>query len=253
MRLRAIATDIDHTLTDERHLLDLDAVRVIRLLEAAGLPVILASGRDLTSLGTLGVYVGTCGLVVAEDGGIVGNLRPESFGVRPLADPSRVHEALAALKGAFGGRVQVVPIPARVVSLVLLRTIDRDEANAFLEAEGLRARVLDSGLAYELADADVDKGRGLAEAVSTLGLAPAEVAAIGDNHNDVEMFRTAGWSAAVANAPDEVKDEAGYVCAASHGQGFIEAVRRALELYRPDLARLPWPVAPPADAEAAGG
>ncbi len=36
MKLRAIATDIDRTLTDDALVMDLDAIRVIRLLEGAG-------------------------------------------------------------------------------------------------------------------------------------------------------------------------------------------------------------------------
>jgi len=242
VELKAIATDVDRTLTDDTQLLDLDAVRTIRLVEEAGIRVILCSGRDLSSVGSLALYLGTCGLVVAEDGALVGSMGGAlGWQVHPLADRDRVDEALSVLRRTYGAAVQVVPIPARVLSYVLVRTLDREEVNRFLAEHRLEARLIDSGLAYELADAGVDKGRGLAHAASLLGIEPGEVAAVGDNFNDIDMFRAAGWSAAVANAPEAVKAEADYVAAAPHGRGFVEAVRRAVTLFRPDLAGLEWP------------
>jgi hypothetical protein len=148
LKLKAIATDVDHTLTDDRLLIDLDAIRTIRLLEGAGVPVILCSGRDLTSLSALGAYLGTSGLVVAEDGGLLGSMGARNFSVRPVADIDRVKEGLAVLREAFTWKVQVVPIPARVVSYVLMRALDKDEANALLARRGVRARVIDSGLPW---------------------------------------------------------------------------------------------------------
>ena len=241
MKLRAIATDIDRTLTDDALVMDLDAIRVIRQLEAAGLPVILASGRDIIALGTLAPYLGTSGVVVAEDGAVVGRFGPMSYQTRLLGRPERVQAALTALKEAFGSDVQVVPIPSRLASLVLVRCLDLEAANRFLKESGLAAKLLDSGLSFELADADVDKGTGLVEAAALLGIGVGDVAAIGDSPNDLDMFRVAGWSAAVGNAEAQVKAEATYTCVLPHGQGFVEAVREVVSLFRPDLAGLPWP------------
>ncbi len=242
MGFKALATDVDRTLTDDDLLLDLQAVRTIRLLEEAGVRVILLSGRDLATVGSLALYLGACGLVAAEDGALVGSLGGAfGFSLRMMADVGRVRAGLAALKEAFGAKVREYHIPARVASLVLSRELDLAAANDLLARRGVPAKVVDSGLACELCDADVDKGRGLIEAAASLGVDPADVAAVGDNFNDVEMFEAAGWSAAVANAPEDVKARADYVCRHPYGRGFVEAVRRAVELFRPDLAGLPWP------------
>lgn len=57
----------------------------------------------------------------------------------------------------------------------------------------------------------VSKGRALQQIASDLGIAPEEVVAIGDNHNDLGMLRFAGLGVAMGNAHDEVKAEADYV------------------------------------------
>jgi len=241
VRLGAVAADVDRTLTNDDLVLDLDAVRVIRLLEGAGVPVILCSGRDVIALGALAQYLGTSGVIVAEDGAILGRFGPTHYRTRLLARPERVHAALAVLEEAFPSQLEVIQVPSRLASFVLSRVLDRAAANRLLAEKGIKAKVVDSSLTFELADGEVDKGSGLVEAAAMLGVDPADVVAVGDSPTDVDMFRVAGWSAAVANAPPEVKAEADYVCTLPHGQGFVEAVRRAVELFRPDLAGLPWP------------
>jgi hydroxymethylpyrimidine pyrophosphatase-like HAD family hydrolase len=61
------------------------------------------------------------------------------------------------------------------------------------------------------------------------GCTPAEAIVVGDWHNDVSMFKVAGRSFAMAQAPDEVKSAASEVLAASSatGGGIAEAARRA--------------------------
>ncbi len=252
MDLQAIATDVDRTLTDDDLVLDLEAVRAIRLLEKAGVRVVLCSGRDVVALGALATYLGTSGVVVAEDGAVVGRFGPAHYQVRTLARPERVHQARAVLEEAFGPAVQVVPVPSRLASLVLTRALDAEAANRLLAERCLPARVVDSGLAFELADAGVDKGTGLGEAASMLGVRLAGVAAIGDSPNDLDLFRVAGWSAAVGNAPPDVRSQATYACRLPGGQGFCEAVRHAVRLFRPDLAGLPWPQPEEATRSVAG-
>ena len=56
------------------------------------------------------------------------------------------------------------------------------------------------------------------------GVSTSRVAAIGDNYNDLSLFREAGYKIAVANAPEQVKAHADYVCKLPYGRGFLEAV-----------------------------
>src|SRR5262249_22614561 len=57
----------------------------------------------------------------------------------------------------------------------------------------------------ELLHPAVSKGEALAQLARRLGIAPEEVVAIGDNHNDIGMLRFAGLGIAMGNAHAEVK------------------------------------------------
>ena len=73
----------------------------------------------------------------------------------------------------------------------------------------------------------VNKGTGLLALAERLGIDRADTMAIGDNSNDVPMIRAAGLGVAVANATDEAKAAAGYVCADDNNAGAVaEAIER---------------------------
>lgn len=72
----------------------------------------------------------------------------------------------------------------------------------------------------------ISKGTGLAELCRRLNIDPAAVIAIGDGWNDLEMFQFAGLGAAVANAPDKLKEHADYVCSEEAYGGVIEVIER---------------------------
>lgn len=59
-----------------------------------------------------------------------------------------------------------------------------------------------------------------------LGLSPAQIATIGDMHNDLPMFREGGLSIAMGNAAAEVKAQADLVTASNEDDGFAKAVAR---------------------------
>ncbi|MCA1628416.1 MAG: Cof-type HAD-IIB family hydrolase [Acidobacteria bacterium] len=54
---------------------------------------------------------------------------------------------------------------------------------------------------------EVSKGTGLAAVAEEYGLTPAEVMAVGDNHNDAEMLRYAGTGVVMANAEPLLLDD----------------------------------------------
>jgi Cof subfamily protein (haloacid dehalogenase superfamily) len=60
----------------------------------------------------------------------------------------------------------------------------------------------------EIMSAGVSKGAGLETAMRCRGLKPEEVLALGDEENDLLMFRVAGCSAAPVNAREKVKEAA---------------------------------------------
>jgi hydroxymethylpyrimidine pyrophosphatase-like HAD family hydrolase len=60
----------------------------------------------------------------------------------------------------------------------------------------------------DLAPAGISKASGLSEVADRLGVARAEVLAIGDGRNDVEMLAWAGRGVAMGNAPLSVQEAA---------------------------------------------
>jgi Cof subfamily protein (haloacid dehalogenase superfamily) len=71
-----------------------------------------------------------------------------------------------------------------------------------------------------------NKGAVVAELSVRLGVAPHQIATIGDMQNDVLMFRQSGLSIAMGNASDEVKAQANEVTDSNQDDGFAKAVRK---------------------------
>jgi Cof subfamily protein (haloacid dehalogenase superfamily) len=59
-----------------------------------------------------------------------------------------------------------------------------------------------------------------------LSIAPGQIATIGDQPNDVLMFRKSGMSIAMGNASDKVKSQATHVTESSEAEGFAIAIER---------------------------
>ena len=79
---------------------------------------------------------------------------------------------------------------------------------------------------------EVSKGNALKAIAEDLSIAPQEVVAIGDNHNDIGMIRFAGLGVAMGNAHDEVKVQADYVTLSNAEEGVAVVIE---ELILPSL------------------
>ena len=71
-----------------------------------------------------------------------------------------------------------------------------------------------------------NKGRGIARLAVDYGVSLAEVAALGDQNNDLPMFRVAGLSVAMAQGPDNVRAAAMHVAASNDDNGVADAIER---------------------------
>ena len=219
---RAFAVDVDGTLTDRNLLLDLEAVAALRQLEARRIKVIITTGRNYSVARSLVSYLGTCGLLVAENGGIIG-VYPKTRII--LGDPERSREGLQVLRKALGDEmISELDVPFRLVDVVLEPKFDLRTGNAILARNGVKAHLVHSGVAYHVLDSDVDKGVGLSRICEANGIDVSSVVAVGDSYNDCEMLDAAGYGIAVANAPEELKNHADFVSSQDSGKGFVEAV-----------------------------
>jgi hydroxymethylpyrimidine pyrophosphatase-like HAD family hydrolase len=59
-----------------------------------------------------------------------------------------------------------------------------------------------------------------------LNIPPEQIATMGDMPNDVLMFRKSGFSIAMGDASDEVKEQASAVTDTNEIEGFAKAVRK---------------------------
>jgi Cof subfamily protein (haloacid dehalogenase superfamily) len=79
-----------------------------------------------------------------------------------------------------------------------------------------------------------------------------QIATVGDQANDVLMFRRSGLSIAMGNASEEVRQQATYVTASNEDEGFAQAVEKFIlprAVAAPDVPPRPaadTPVVPPA-------
>jgi Cof subfamily protein (haloacid dehalogenase superfamily) len=80
------------------------------------------------------------------------------------------------------------------------------------------------GSSLEIAAPEATKWKALVWVARQRGIQPEEIVAIGDDFNDIEMVRDAGYGVAVANALDEVKEVADYVTTQPRYLGVEEAI-----------------------------
>ncbi|MCW2737156.1 HAD family hydrolase [Nocardioides sp.] len=187
--------------------------------------------------------------VVASNGAVVFRYPPmevvheETFDAAPAVAAVLEHHprALVAVeeRGVGGYRVnrvfpageisgeQIITDVADIVGEPVSRVIIRDPdatADDFIE---LAARLGLHGTDYvvgwtawmDLSPVGVSKASGLQHVCDRLGLSAADVLAIGDGRNDIEMLRWAGRGVAMGQAVDEVKAVADDVTASVHDEG----------------------------------
>jgi Cof subfamily protein (haloacid dehalogenase superfamily) len=225
--IRLVASDVDGTLLDHHGTLPGGRAAAVRRLTAAGIPLVLATGKLWTSVRTLvddlelpGPHVACNGSVVFDgDGRILG---------RTLLDAAVADEVAAVLRsrGIVHGlyledgaivtdRVDpahdVLPIlgePLPVVGtrdgrgvIKVLAILPPDAEGDLRDVGGDAARVQRTGPRFlEWNAAGSDKATGLTTVSRILDVELSEVMAIGDAENDVPMLRLAGVGVAVAGA-----------------------------------------------------
>ncbi len=226
--IRLVAVDIDGTLTFKDRKLDAAALGAIRKVESAGIPVALATGNVLAFAEAAAVLLGTSGPLIAEDGGVV--FDPSTGQEHVLGDRVEVDRALAALERAFGPLEQTRSSPARLTGITLKHTNPVEDFSKVLQDAGSPIIAVDSGFAIHLRSPDVNKGNALRKISSITKIPLAEIAAIGDGPNDVEMLQTAGLSFAVANSVEEAKRASTHVTNLPYGKGVAEAIDKILKI-----------------------
>ncbi|MFW6599100.1 HAD family hydrolase [Propionibacteriaceae bacterium Y2011] len=238
---KMVALDIDGTLVDDLGNM-LPSVRsAVRRVVEAGIPAVLATGRSWH--GTQQVFDELelpPGPAVASNGAVIVEYPPFSVRRQVTFDPADVIEkvqrlapnALIAVEDLGRGYRMTGPFPegelsgdlvmstaeelaAERVTRVIIREPGRSD-QAFIElAQQLGLHGVSYFIGYsawlDIAPEGVDKATALADIAGGWGIDAADVLALGDGRNDIEMLTWAGRGVAMGQAPAEVKAVADHV------------------------------------------
>jgi phosphoglycolate phosphatase len=231
VRLRAVVTDVDGTLTDRRRRLDPGALRWVRRLEDHGIPVVLATGNVLPIALALHRSLGLSGPIVAENGGILYHRTPDGERVERLADRRVALRAFRALLAAGLPVRRLFTDRWRESEVALEPTVAIARIRAVLR--GQPVRVESTGYALHLLEEGAGKRVALDRVLAPLGLSLGECVVLGDGDNDVEMLRAAGFGVSFASASPRARKAARYVTRAAFADGFVEGLKASAVLRRP--------------------
>jgi phosphoglycolate phosphatase len=214
MAFKAVAVDIDGTITYSDRSIDCRAVAALRNLHV---PVVIATGNVLCVARAVAKLLGTSGILIAENGGVVECGRVES----DISHMKECNDALKILEKHFS--LEQLEVESRITEIGLRRNFDTEEARKLL-SENAAVDVVDTGFAIHIKSKKINKGTGLKRIAQMMGLDARDFVVIGDSPNDIEMIKAAGLGVAVGNAHPDLKKAAGLVTKGEHGAGVEEAL-----------------------------
>lgn len=232
---RLVALDIDGTLVDQYEQMS-DLVRAsVRAVVAAGVEVVLATGRSTFGvervIAQLGLDSGVC---VASNGAVTFSFPPVeitsavTFDAEPAvrAVLEHVPEAMVAVEvigrgyrankmfpdGEVMGEMWIESLDElfrEPVTRVIIRDPDSSAEDFLALADRLGLQGTNYYVGYtawlDLSPHGVSKASALADIAAGLGIDRSDVMAIGDGRNDVEMLAWAGRGVAMGQGPPELK------------------------------------------------
>lgn len=255
-RPRLVALDIDGTLVDHDGTLPAQARDAVASVVAADVPVVLATGRSWHGVKPLlDLFELPPGPSVCSNGAVLVNYPPEEIVKAVTFDPREVIEQVRKLAPetliaveeiGVGYRMtghfpasdltgqmiieNIAQLSSRPVTRVILRDPERSDTDFLALADHLGLH----GLTYvvgwsawlDIAPDGVTKASGLADVCRPLGILAADVLAIGDGRNDIEMLQWAGRGVAMGQAPPEVAAAADDVTSSFDEGGLVQELRR---------------------------
>ena len=260
---RAIALDLDGTLTNHEKVVTPKTREALLQASAKGAVIILASGRP-----TYGIEpVAEClelqkrgGYILSYNGGNIVNAKTGEKLFSQFLPDEVIPELYAyakehghALLGYAGNEIitempddQYVKEESRI-NKMNIRKVDNlfeslephptkllmtGDPTLMLKAEeelveklGDRMDIFRSAPFFlELVPKGIDKAKSLTRLLTKIDLTPADLIAFGDGYNDLSMLKLAGMGVAMENAAPEVRAEADYVTLSNEEDGVAAAL-----------------------------
>lgn len=251
--IRALAIDLDRTLLPASHRLSALAITSIERLRRLGVLSIIATGRTLSSALPYARQVATGPPLICYQGALVADQENATWLLhRPIAtdlargilemieilhldaiayvddgvfvrshnaavERYRVHSGLPV--NPVGKLSRWLSTPTTKIAIVgepALLTESTPQLRVAWPDVSV-SRSLPSIL--EITEEGVSKGTALRYVCAELEVSPADVVAIGDGDNDVELFETAGYGVAVADASAALLSRAGWIVPSAEEDG----------------------------------
>ncbi len=260
--IRLFLADVDGALLTQDKVLTDAAKAAVREMRDAGITFAITSGRPPRGMSMLIEPLALTGPIAGFNGGVFVNPDLsviESHTLDPLAaeqtvklildqgldawvytetewlirDKSAPHVAREAWTVKFDARVVPRFTDAHLAKTVKVVGISDDLdlvatcEKAAQKALGNKASAARSQPYYlDVTHPQANKGVVVAFLSKHLNIPPEQIATMGDQPNDVLMFRKSGFSIAMGNASDDVKAQASAVTDSNENEGFANAVRR---------------------------
>ncbi|MEL0101038.1 MAG: phosphoglycolate phosphatase [Euryarchaeota archaeon] len=225
---KAVAVDIDGTITDYNKKLHLEAILALRRLEEAGIPIILATGNVRAITYGLWRFIGATGPMVCENGGVVWHPEWDEPIIR--ADGARARQCAIEMSNQINIDAEGITTNAwRESEWCLFADEDLDSVNSWVtNSDYSDLSVVRTGFAIHIMEPHLSKGEGLKVALQKIGIEAKDVLAVGDAPNDIPMFELVGQSVAVGGCFDSLAAVASVVSPYPHGDTFTPLVNAIL-------------------------
>lgn len=271
--VEAFACDLDRTLIAEDLVLRDRTRTAIAAAQAAGIRVLIVTGRMFRSVRPYADEAGIRDPVVCYQGAVVADLASGRFLRHEPIPLDTARELIAALQ-ALGHELNAYVDDELYVSRVtdeareyatfqhlpihevgdLLAWLDKPPTKLVTVGSAEEMTALKAALHerfgsvlhiskslpifLEFSRCGVTKGSGLAWLAKRLGFDRRRTVAFGDGENDVEMLEWAGLGVAVANADDAALAAADYVCPPAEEEGVAQVIEAYLRARGPAAGAL---------------
>ena len=258
-RPRLVALDVDGTLidwVDGGETVSAPVRDAVLGVAAAGVHVVISTGRSVPGVMDAVELLGLAdGLAVGSNGAVTFSYRPievldvVTFDAREtvkllLEEVPDAHVAVEEIgrgyrinkpfpEGEISGEIVVQSVDdlvAEPVTRVIIRSPDQSVEDFAELAQRLGLHGINYYVGYtawlDLAPQGVSKATGLESVARRLGVRQADVLALGDGHNDVEMLAWAGRGVAMGQAPTSVQEAADDVTESVEADGVARELAR---------------------------
>jgi len=252
--IRLVCFDVDHTLLTDHQEITEKTKQTIRDLQARGIKVILATGKNLAAVQAIVdefgmddplIFINGC-LIQYRDGRVVSQETLPAEHARQVLQLGDLHDMDMMLYftddtvvkdgGTFNNALDKYGGPApRVISkwkdlgdeldhILKIVFIHGDNHQRLEEMDAVLRKEIPIGIdlcfslpiLLEIHPAGVSKGAALRKVAQILNIPIQSIIAFGDGNNDIEMIQYAGIGVALGNATPELKSAANYVVSSNN-------------------------------------